>query len=100
MSAGRHRGEPKRPDPCAWPGCGKRTRPAYLMCRAHWFRLPAGLRARIWDTYRPGQTALTASPEYLEALREALAYARQVNAEAEQEAERQRQAGRDQGALW
>jgi len=97
---GRHRGEPARPDPCAWPGCDKRTRPAYLMCRAHWFQLPAVLRSRIWDTYRSGQTAATASPEYLEALREALELAGQVNAEAEQEAGRQRQAERDQGVLW
>jgi hypothetical protein len=47
----------------------------YLMCAPHWYRLPAGLRARIWATYRPGQTAATASPEYLDALREALGYA-------------------------
>jgi hypothetical protein len=70
------------------------------LCRAHWGRLPAVLRSRIWDTYRPGQTAATASPEYLEALRDVLAYARQVNAGAEQGAERQRQAERDQGGLW
>jgi hypothetical protein len=75
---GLHRGEPKRPNPCAWPGCGKHTRPAYLMCRAHWYRLPADLRARIWDTYRPGQTAATASPEYLAALRDVLDYARRA----------------------
>jgi len=70
------------------------------MCRPHWYRLPAVLRSRIWDTYRPGQTAATASPEYLEALREALEFARQANAEAEQAAGRQHQAERDQGALW
>jgi hypothetical protein len=45
------------------------------MCRAHWYRLPAAIRSRIWDTYRPGQTIATASPEYLEALRDALAFA-------------------------
>ena len=45
------------------------------MCRGHWFRLPAGIRSRILATYRPGQTIATASPEYLEALRDALAYA-------------------------
>ena len=73
---GRHRGAPKRAHRCIWPGCGKPTRAAYLMCRAHWYRLPADLRARIWDTYRPGQTALTASPEYLAALRDVLDYAR------------------------
>ena len=73
---GRHRGAPKRAHRCIWPGCSKPTRAAYLMCRAHWYRLPADLRARIWDTYRPGQTALTASPEYLAALRDVLDYAR------------------------
>jgi hypothetical protein len=73
--SGRHRGEPKRPNPCPWPGCGKHTRPAYLLCRSHWFLLPAELRSRIWDTYRPGQTAATASPEYLAALRDVLDYA-------------------------
>lgn len=77
---GFHRGEPKRPNPCPWPGCRKHTRPAYLMCRAHWYRLPAGLRSRIWDTYRPGQTLATASPEYLEALSQALDFARQAEA--------------------
>jgi len=80
MMTGRHRGEPKRPHPCPWPRCRKHTRAAYLMCRTHWYRLPATLRARILDTYRPGQTTLTASPEYLDALREALAYARQAEA--------------------
>jgi len=75
---GLHRGEPKRPRPCPWPGCRAHTRAAYLMCRAHWFRLPAELRSRIWDTYRPGQTALSASPEYRAALREALEFARQA----------------------
>jgi hypothetical protein len=54
------------------------------MCRTHWYRLPAALRSRIWDTYRPGQTAATASPEYLETLREALEYARQAAAEEAQ----------------
>ena len=24
-------------------------------CKAHWFALPAGLRAKVWATYRPGQ---------------------------------------------
>ena len=74
--SGRHRGEPTRPNPGPWPGCRKHTRPAYLMCRSHWFQLPADLRSRIWDTYRAGQTAATASPEYLAALRDVLDYAR------------------------
>jgi len=24
-------------------------------CGPHWFTLPAGLRAKVWRTYRPGQ---------------------------------------------
>jgi len=70
------------------------------MCYSDWNRLPAQLRARIWEHHRPGQNALTCTPEYRDALRDVLAYARRVNAEAEQRAEREAQAGRDQGALW
>lgn len=65
--------------PCPWPACPKRTRPRYLMCREHWYSLPADIRARISETYRPGQTALTASPAYRAALRDALDYARQTS---------------------
>jgi hypothetical protein len=66
------------------------------MCYRHWVSLPGQLRARIWEHYRPGQNALTCSPEYRDALRDVLAYARQVNAQAE----RQRQRECDQEALW
>lgn len=48
------------------------------MCLTHWYRLPADLRARITETYRRGQTILTASPEYLDALRDVLDYARRA----------------------
>lgn len=40
---------------CHWPGCEKKVPPAMWGCKAHWFKLPAGLRAKIWATYRPGQ---------------------------------------------
>lgn len=63
--------------PCPWPRCPKPIRRAYLMCREHWYTLPADIRARINETYRPGQNALTASPAYRAALRDALDYARQ-----------------------
>ncbi|MGH3222569.1 MAG: hypothetical protein ACRDPY_28385 [Streptosporangiaceae bacterium] len=63
---------------CPWPTCHKPIRPAYLMCRTHWYLLPAELRARITATYRRGQTILTASPEYLDALRDALDYAQRA----------------------
>ncbi len=85
---------------CAWPGCGVTAKRGRLMCYPHWVSLPKQLRARIWAHYRPGQNALTCSPEYREALRDVLAYARRVNAEAEQAAERQRQAEAGQEALW
>lgn len=85
---------------CAWPGCGVTAKRGRLMCYRHWVSLPKQLRARIWEHYRPGQNALTCSPEYREALRDVLAYARRVNAEAEQDADRQRQAEHDQEALW
>lgn len=63
---------------CMWPTCRKTIRPPYLMCRAHWYQLPAELRERIWATYRRGQTATTASPEYLDAVRQAFDYARRA----------------------
>ena len=70
------------------------------MCYRHWVSLPKQLRARIWEHYRPGQNAVTCSPEYREALRDVLAYARRVNAEAGQAAGRQRQAEAAQDTLW
>ena len=85
---------------CVWPGCPVTAKRGHLMCHRDWNRLPAQLRARIWEHYRPGQNALTCSPEYRDALRDVLAYARRVNAEAERQADMQAQAGRDQGALW
>jgi hypothetical protein len=75
------RPSPGTPRPCPWPRCRKPIRPAYLLCRTHWYLLPAELRARITATYRRGQTVLSASPEYLDALRGALGYARRAAAE-------------------
>lgn len=48
---------------CAWPDCRVTVRPGRLMCPPDWYRLPADIRARIWAAYRPGQNALTCSPE-------------------------------------
>ena len=85
---------------CAWPGCPVTAKRGRLMCYRHWVSLPKELREPIWQHYRPGQTALTCTPEYRDALRDVLAYARRVNAEAEQQAAGQRQAERDQETLW
>jgi len=40
-------------------------------CKQHWFMLPAGLRARVWRAYRPGQEEdLDVSDEYFAVARE------------------------------
>jgi hypothetical protein len=82
---------------CAWPGCPVTAKRGRLMCYRHWVSLPKQLRAPIWEHYVPGQTALTCTPEYRDALRDVLAYARRMNAEAE--AGRQRPEA-DQETLW
>jgi hypothetical protein len=61
---------------CAWPGCPAAAKPNQLMCYPHWVSLPKHLREGIWRHYRRGQNALTCSPEYREALRDVLEYAR------------------------
>jgi len=56
---------------CHWPNCPKQCPPAMWGCSAHWFKLPAYLRAKIWKSYRPGQEVnLTPSREYLEVAEE------------------------------
>jgi hypothetical protein len=56
-----------RPHHCHWPGCTKQVPPAMWGCKAHWFALPATLRARIWATYKPGQEVnMTPSAAYVE----------------------------------
>ncbi len=53
---------------CHWPGCKISVEPNLWGCRAHWFALPASLRERIWETYRPGQEiSMDPSPAYLAA---------------------------------
>ena len=62
--------EQTRAHHCHWPGCDKQVPPAMWGCRTHWYALPAGLRASIWATYRPGQERNgTPSAEYLAAAR-------------------------------
>jgi hypothetical protein len=60
---------------CHWPGCEKQCPPAMWGCKAHWFKLPAGLRAKVWATYRPGQeVTMTPSPQYLAVANEVQAW--------------------------
>lgn len=56
---------------CHWPGCDKQCQPAMWGCKAHWFKLPASLRAKVWATYRPGQeVSMTPSKAYLDVANE------------------------------
>ena len=44
-----------------------------LMCPRHWSLVPGELKTRVWATYRPGQTAGSASPEWYIAADNAIA---------------------------
>jgi hypothetical protein len=56
---------------CHWPGCVKQVPPAYWGCRQHWYKLPKGLRDKVWKTYRPGQeNDLRVSDAYIEVSKE------------------------------
>jgi hypothetical protein len=35
--------------------CWERVPPKFLMCARHWYKVPAVLRRRVWQTYRIGQ---------------------------------------------
>jgi hypothetical protein len=56
---------------CHWPGCNAQVPPAMWGCKAHWYALPANLRAAIWQTFRPGQEkTMTPSREYVAVARQ------------------------------
>lgn len=60
---------------CHWPGCKRRVPPKMWGCSAHWFRLPATLRSKIWAAYIPGQEITkTPSAKYIEVAREVQAW--------------------------
>lgn len=62
----RHAGQ-TRSHSCHWPGCERQVKPAMWGCYGHWKRLPARIRADLWEAYKPGQEegAAQISPEYL-----------------------------------
>ena len=84
---------------CAWPGCEVTAKRGQLCCGPDWMRVPKRLRDAIWLHYRPGQTALSCTPEYRDALHEVLTYARQVN-EREAAGKRAADLQRKQGVLF
>lgn len=69
------RAEQSRDHHCHWPNCNKQVPPAMWGCKPHWFKLPTGLRNKIWRSYKPGQEVdLTPSSEYLAAAHEVQAW--------------------------
>jgi hypothetical protein len=62
---------------CHWPGCAKQVPPAMWGCKAHWFRLPKGLRDKVWETYESGQEVdMSPSDAYLAVADEVQAWIR------------------------
>lgn len=58
---------------CHAEGCRVVVNPKILMCRRHWFQVPAQLRRAVWREYRPGQEVdKRPSPEYLSVMRAAI----------------------------
>lgn len=35
--------------------CKRSIPPEMLMCRGHWYKVPKGMQAEVWRTYRDGQ---------------------------------------------
>lgn len=54
---------------CYADGCNAARRPADLMCKPHWFAVPAPIRRRILAAVTPG--SIRQSEEYLAAIDEA-----------------------------
>lgn len=56
---------------CLGEDCGARLPEDRAFCDFHWQLIPPHLRQAITAAWRPGQTAATASTEYLQAVHEA-----------------------------
>lgn len=44
------------PHTCHAIACNVLVPPEMLMCKSHWFRVPLGLRSKVWAEYRKGVT--------------------------------------------
>lgn len=65
---------------CHWPGCKKLVPPSMWGCKTHWYKLPAALRVKIWQQYRPGQEiSKTPSRAYVLVAREVQNWIRQYH---------------------
>lgn len=64
------------PHRCHWPGCERLVPARMFACRQHWFLFPRALRAKLLETYSPGQEVRkNPSPAYLAAARALRAWA-------------------------
>ena len=60
---------------CHHPDCTTAVPPKVLACKPHWFEIPKPLRDKVWLAYQPRQEVTkTPSVEYLEVIREVMAY--------------------------
>lgn len=61
------------PHTCHAESCQVPVPPKMLMCRKHWYMVPAPLRREVWRVYRPGQEIdKNPSSEYLDVMRAAI----------------------------
>lgn len=51
----RRAGAPRQAHTCHAVGCTAHVPPEMLMCKPHWFMVPAGIRKRVLMFYTPGQ---------------------------------------------
>lgn len=54
--------------PCLFPQCGRYVPAALVACKDDWQRIPHRLRHDLKAAQQPGQTPLTATGEYAQAL--------------------------------
>ena len=52
--------------------CGKPISRDLLMCGHHWHLVPMVIRSQVWRHYKRGQTIETATPQYCEAVAQAI----------------------------
>lgn len=64
--------KPRAKKTCAVPGCRRSRNGAHIICRDHWFEVPADIRAVVWNEFynAPGGAAhLAAIKEAIESVR-------------------------------
>ena len=58
------------PHNCPAPACKRRVADHMLMCKPHWYQVPAPLRRDLWNAWQDGAGAGTA--EHRDAIRAAI----------------------------